>query len=270
MKPEISLHPALEIHDLTVAFDRKPVLWNIDLTVPQGKLVGIMGPNGAGKSTLIKSIMGLLPLSSGYAKIFDQAIDSVRDRISYVPQRESVDWDFPASVLDVVLMGRYGKLGLFKRPRKADRDAAMDCLRKVGLEQFMNRQISQLSGGQQQRTFLARALAQQADIYFMDEPFAGVDAATEKAIIDLLREMTAAKKTVIVVHHDLQSVNDYFDWIILLNTRLIANGPTETTFTHENLQEAYGGKLTILSDVGDLIRRENFPNRESGTSTRAK
>jgi manganese/zinc/iron transport system ATP- binding protein len=270
MKPEISLHPALEIHDLTVAFDRKPVLWNIDLTVPQGKLVGIMGPNGAGKSTLIKAVMGLLPLSSGYTKIFDQSIDTVRNRISYVPQRESVDWDFPASVLDVVLMGRYAKLGLFKRPRKADRDAAIDCLRKVGLEQFMNRQISQLSGGQQQRTFLARALAQQADIYFMDEPFAGVDAATEKAIIDLLREMTEAKKTVIVVHHDLQSVNDYFDWIILLNTRLIASGPTETTFTHDNLQEAYGGKLTILSDVGELIRRENFPNRESGTTARTK
>jgi manganese/zinc/iron transport system ATP- binding protein len=265
MTTDITLHPALEIHDLTVAFDRKPVLWNIDLSIPQGKLVGVMGPNGAGKSTLIKSVMGLLPLSSGYVRIFDQSIGSVRNRISYVPQRESVDWDFPASVLDVVLMGRYGKLGLFKRPRKADRDVAIDCLRKVGMEQFINRQISQLSGGQQQRTFLARALAQQADIYFMDEPFAGVDAATEKAIIELLREMTAAKKTVIVVHHDLQSATEYFDWVILLNTRLIAHGPTGTTFTQANLQEAYGGKLTILSDVGDLIRREHFPNREGGT-----
>jgi len=187
---EIPIKPALEIHDLTVAFERKPVLWNIDLTIPQGKLVGIVGPNGAGKSTLIKAVMGILPLSSGYAKLFDQNIEDVRQRISYVPQRESVDWDFPASVLDVVLMGRYGKLGLFRRPRKADRDAAMDCLRKVGMESFAHRQISQLSGGQQQRTFLARALAQQADIYFLDEPFAGVDAATEKTIIHLLRGMT--------------------------------------------------------------------------------
>jgi manganese/zinc/iron transport system ATP- binding protein len=254
---------SLEIHDLTVAFDRKPVLWNIDLKLPEGKLVGIIGPNGAGKSTLIKAVMGLLPLSSGYVKLFDQSIDQVRKRISYVPQRESVDWDFPASVLDIVLMGRYGKLGLFKRPRQADRDVAMDCLRKVGMESFVNRQISQLSGGQQQRTFLARALAQQADLYFMDEPFAGVDAATEKAIISLLRTMTESKKTVIVVHHDLQSVPQYFDYVILINTRLVACGPTETTFNQANLQETYGGKLTLMADVADLIKREGFPNRES-------
>jgi manganese/zinc/iron transport system ATP- binding protein len=263
MEKEISLVPALEVHDVTVAFDRKPVLWNIDLTLPQGKLVGIIGPNGAGKSTLIKAVMGLLPLSSGYVKLFDKPIDDVRKRISYVPQRESVDWDFPASVLDIVLMGRYGKLGLFTRPRKADKDVAMDCLRKVGMESFVNRQISQLSGGQQQRTFLARALAQQADIYFMDEPFAGVDAATEKAIINLLRSMTEQKKTVIVVHHDLQSVPQYFDYVIMLNTRLVAYGRTESVFTQENLTGTYGGKLTLLTDVGDLIRREGFPNREA-------
>jgi manganese/zinc/iron transport system ATP- binding protein len=265
MTTQVSIHPALEIHDLTVAFDRKPVLWNIDLAIPQGKLVGIIGPNGAGKSTLIKSVMGLLPLSSGFVKLFDQPLDTVRDKISYVPQRESVDWDFPASVLDVVMMGRYGKLGLFRRPRKADRDVAMECLKKVGMEAYLNRQISQLSGGQQQRTFLARALAQQAEIYFLDEPFSGVDAATEKTIIQLLQEMTKARKTVIVVHHDLQSVTEYFDWVILLNTRLIAHGPTELTFNSVNLQEAYGGKLTLLSEVADLIRREDFPNRESGT-----
>lgn len=261
MKAEL-LIPALEIHDLTVAFEKRPVLWNIDLTLPQGKLVGIVGPNGAGKSTLIKAVMGLLPLSSGYSKLFGKKIDEVRERISYVPQRESVDWDFPASVLDVVLMGRYAKLGLFKRPRKADRDVAMDCLKKVGMEAYANRQISQLSGGQQQRTFLARALAQQADIYFMDEPFAGVDAATEKAIIDLLRHMTGADKTVIVVHHDLQSVTQYFNWVIMLNTRLVACGPTEKVFTQENLQETYGGKLTLMADVANLIRKESFPNRE--------
>lgn len=263
VQKEISFQPALEIHDVTVAFERKPVLWNIDLTVPQGKLVGIIGPNGAGKSTLIKAVMDILPLSSGYVKIFNQEIKEVRHRISYVPQRESVDWDFPASVLDVVLMGRYSKLGLFKRPRKADRDAAMDCLRKVGMESFAHRQISQLSGGQQQRTFLARALAQQADIYFMDEPFAGVDAATEKTIIAMLRSMAHAQKTLVVVHHDLHSVPQYFDWVIMLNTRLVGAGPTPTTFTPKNLHETYGGKLTILADVADLVRRESFPSREA-------
>lgn len=256
------MNTALEIHDLTVTFDRKPVLWNIDLLVPQGKLVGIIGPNGAGKSTLIKAAMGILPLSSGFVKLFDKPLNEIRDRVSYVPQRESVDWDFPASVMDVVLMGRYAKLGLFKRPRKADKDVAMDCLKKVGMEGFINRQISQLSGGQQQRTFLARALAQQADLYFMDEPFAGVDAATEKAIVTLLREMTAQNKTVIVVHHDLQSVSQYFDWVVMLNTRLVASGPTETTFTTENLESTYGGKLTLLTDVADLMRREDYPSRE--------
>lgn len=263
MTKDIAIEPALEIHDLTVAFDRKPVLWNIDLTIPQGKLIGVIGPNGAGKSTLIKAVMGILDLSSGYVKIFDRDIGEVRSRISYVPQRESVDWDFPASVLDVVLMGRYAHLGLFKRPRKADRDIAMDCLKKVGMDSFARRQISQLSGGQQQRTFLARALAQQADIYFMDEPFSGVDAATEKTIINLLRNMTHHGKTVMVVHHDLHSVSQYFDWVIMLNTRLVAFGPTETTFTPKNLHETYGGKLTILSDVADLLRREGFPSREA-------
>lgn len=253
---------ALEIHDLTVSFDKKPVLWNIDLTIPRGKLVGIIGPNGAGKSTLIKAAMGLLSVSSGYVRIFENPISQIRNQVSYVPQRESVDWDFPASVLDVVMMGRYGKLGLFKGLRKADREAAMDCLSKVGLESFAGRQISQLSGGQQQRTFLARALAQKASLYFMDEPFAGVDAATEKTIIQLLKSMTLAGDTVIVVHHDLQTVSQYFDWVILLNTRLIGCGPTENIFTSDNLRETYGGKLTVLSDLGELLRKERFPSRE--------
>lgn len=264
-------NPILEIHDLTVSYDRKPVLWDIDLTLPTGKLVGIVGPNGAGKSTLIKSVMGLTPNSSGYVKLFDQDLKEVRDRISYVPQRESVDWDFPASAFDVVLMGRYGKLGLFKRPRKADKEIAMDSLRKVGMDAYAHRQISQLSGGQQQRVFLARALAQQADLYFMDEPFAGVDAATEKAIISILREMSNKGKTVIVVHHDLQSVTEYFDWVILLNMRLVASGPVNEVFTTSLLQETYGGKLTLLSDVGDLKRQQRFPDRElTSKNQRAK
>ena len=254
--------PAIELHDVTVSYDRKPVLWDVDLTLQQGSLVGIIGPNGAGKSTLIKAIMGILPLSSGYVKLFDRPLDEVRSRVSYVPQRESVDWDFPASVLDVVLMGRYGKRGLFNRMRKADRDAAEEALAKVGMEAFRKRQISQLSGGQQQRVFLARALAQQADLYLMDEPFAGVDMATEAAIIELLRAMRAEGKTVVVVHHDLQSAATYFDQIVLLNLRLVASGPTEEVMTQERLQETYGGKLTLLANVGDLLQKHQFPLRE--------
>jgi manganese/zinc/iron transport system ATP- binding protein len=255
-------NPILEVHDLTVTYNRKPVLWGVDLTLPKGSLIGIIGPNGAGKSTLIKAIMGLVPLSSGFVKLFGKSLDEVRSRISYVPQRESVDWDFPASVLDVVLMGRYGKLGLFKRPGKEDKEKAMECLKKVGMEGFANRQISQLSGGQQQRVFLARALAQEADLYFMDEPFAGVDASTEKAIIELLSEMSEQGKTVVVVHHDLQTAQTYFDWVLLLNMRLVASGPIEKAFKTELLQETYGGKLTVLSEVGDLLQKGQFPSRD--------
>lgn len=261
-----SEHPVLEIHDLTVTYSRKPVLWGVDLTLPAGKLIGIVGPNGAGKSTLIKACMGLVPLSSGYVKLFDQPLDTVREKVSYVPQRESVDWDFPASVRDVVEMGRYGRAGLFRRLRKADKEVARECLAKVGMEAYAGRQISQLSGGQQQRVFLARALAQEADLYFMDEPFAGVDAATERSILELLQNMSAAGKTVVVVHHDLQSVEKYFDWVVLLNMRLVASGPVKEVFTQEMLQETYGGKLTVLSEVGDLMKQTYFPGREKGAT----
>ena len=254
--------PVVEFHDLTVSYFKKPVLWNIDMTLPKGALIGIIGPNGAGKSTLIKAAMGLLPLGSGYVRMFDQALDDVRHRVSYVPQRESVDWDFPTSVLDVVLMGRYAKLGLWKRPSKKDKQIALDCLEKVGMQDYIKRQISQLSGGQQQRVFLARALAQEADLYFMDEPFAGVDAATEAAILGILQELTAQGKTVIVVHHDLQSAAEFFDWIILLNLRLIASGPIDQVFTNKLLQETYGGKLTVLAEIGELVRKRQMPSRE--------
>jgi manganese/zinc/iron transport system ATP- binding protein len=256
-------NPVLEVHDLTVSYDKKPVLWGVDFSVPKGQIIGILGPNGSGKSTLLKSIMGLIPVSSGYVKLFDKNIREVRRRVSYVPQRESVDWDFPASVFDVVLMGRYGHLGLFKRPKKADKEIAMDALQKVGMEKFADRQISQLSGGQQQRVFLARALAQDADLYFMDEPFAGVDASTESAIIELLRNMVKQGKTLVVVHHDLQSVAEYFDWLILLNLRLVASGPVKQTFNAENLTDTYGGKLTILSNLTDIMQKQDFPSRES-------
>src|SRR5690606_8546008 len=239
----------LKVNNLTVGYTQKPVLWGIDFSIPEGKIVGVVGPNGAGKSTLLKSIMDIIPISNGSVEIFGSSLDEVRHRVSYVPQRESVDWDFPASVYDVVMMGRFGQLGLLRRPGAIDKQIVKDCLEKVGMTDFSKRQISQLSGGQQQRVFIARALAQQADFYLLDEPFAGVDAATEKAIIELLRNMARENKTLMVVHHDLQSVKKYFDWTVLLNVNLIASGSTEDTFTEENIQKTYGGKLTLLSDV---------------------
>ena len=251
-------NPVLEVHDLTVSYDKNPVLWNIDFSIPKGKLVGIIGPNGAGKSTLLKSVMGLVDKQSGFVKVFDKKLDAVREQISYVPQRESVDWDFPASVLDVVLMGRYGRRGLFSRTTKEDRDIAMASLEKVNMQKFAKRQIAQLSGGQQQRVFIARSLAQQANLYLMDEPFAGVDASAESSILGLLQEMRQEEKTILVVHHDLQSAYEYFDWVILLNMRLIASGSKEDVFTPELLQETYGGKLTLLDSLSNFIRRKEF------------
>ncbi|HLL90392.1 MAG TPA: metal ABC transporter ATP-binding protein, partial [Tepidisphaeraceae bacterium] len=241
--------PALEVHDLTVSYHRRPVLWNVDLAVPQGKLVGIIGPNGAGKSTLIKAVMGLLPLSSGWVQVLGQPVARMRQRVAYVPQRESVDWTFPVTVMDVVLMGRYGAVPWYKRIGRADRERAKAALDQVGMGNYAGRQISNLSGGQQQRVFLARALVQDSDIYLMDEPFTGVDAATEAAIVKLLQDLRAAGKTVLVVNHDLQTAEAYFDMLILLNMRLVAFGPTEQVFTPELLQKTYGGRLTILSDV---------------------
>ncbi|MBG9769228.1 metal ABC transporter ATP-binding protein [Bacillus vallismortis] len=238
----------VELENVTVAFHKKPVLQDISLQVPEGKLIGIIGPNGAGKSTLIKTILGLVPRASGDISIYGKAYQNQRTRIGYVPQRGSVDWDFPTNALDVVLMGRYGRIGLLKRPKKADVELAQAALEKVGMLDYAKRQISQLSGGQQQRVFLARALCQDADIYFMDEPFAGVDAATERAIMTLLAELKEKGKTVLVVHHDLQTAEDYFDWILLLHLRKIAFGPAENVFTIENLQKTYGGKLAFLKD----------------------
>lgn len=247
--------PPLEVHDLTVAYHRRPVLWDIDFTIPEGLLVGIVGPNGAGKSTLIKAALGLAPTASGWVRIFGKPYGEQRRLIGYVPQRETVDWDFPTDALDVVMMGRYGHLGWFKRPGRADRELARECLAKVGMADYADRQISQLSGGQQQRVFLARALAQNASIYFMDEPFAGVDAATEKAIIALLNELKAEGKTVLVVHHDLQTVREYFDWVIMLNMRQIAVGPTEEVFNNTNLQKTYGGRLNIVTEVAEAVAK---------------
>src|SRR5687768_14826646 len=249
--------PPLEVHDLTVAYQRKPVLWGIDLVVPRGKLVGIVGPNGAGKSTLIKAALGLVPVSSGWVKIFGTPARRNLRRVGYVPQRESVDWDFPVTVMDVVLMGRYGHLGLVKRASPRDREIGRDCLDKVKMLPYANRQISNLSGGQQQRVFLARALAQESDLYFMDEPFSGVDAATESAIVTLLQELKDKGKTLLVVHHDLPTAREYFDMLLLLNMRVVAFGPTGEVFKNELLQTTYGGRLTILSEVAEAVHERN-------------
>jgi manganese/zinc/iron transport system ATP- binding protein len=238
---------AVYVTDLTVAYRDKPVLWDIDLDVPEGVLMAIVGPNGAGKTTLIKSILGLVKTAAGQVQIYGEPYEEQRQLVGYVPQRGSVDWDFPTNALDVVTMGLYGRLGWVRRPRREDQELALESLRKVGMADFAHRQISQLSGGQQQRVFLARALVQDAQVYFMDEPFAGVDATTERAIIALLRELRAAGKTVIVVHHDLQTVEEYFDWVTLLNVRRIASGPVSEAFTDDNLGRAYGGRIAFLS-----------------------
>jgi manganese/zinc/iron transport system ATP- binding protein len=240
----------IEVMDLTVAYENKPVLWDIDLQVPSGVLMAIVGPNGAGKTTLIKSMLGLIEPAAGQVLIYGRPYREQRHLVGYVPQRGSVDWDFPTSVLDVVMMGRYGDLGWVWRPGKREKELAMEALMKVGMQEFSQRQISQLSGGQQQRVFLARALVQDAQIYLMDEPFQGVDATTERAIITLMQEIQREGKTVVVVHHDLQTVPEYFGWVTLLNVRRIASGPVADTFTDEHLRQTYGGRVAFLKDNG--------------------
>lgn len=231
---------AIQIDDLTVAYDYKPVLWDIDLKIPEGVLMAIVGPNGAGKSTLIKSILGIIKPIAGSVKIFDKPYKKQVDKVAYVPQKGSVDWDFPTTALDVVIMGTYGALGWIKRPGQKEKKASLEALEKVGMLEFKNRQISQLSGGQQQRIFLARALVQNASIYLMDEPFQGVDATTEKTIINILKELRNAGKTLIVVHHDLQTVPEYFNWVTFLNVKGIASGPVRDIFNDGNLTKTYG------------------------------
>ena len=247
--------PAIEIHDLTMAYREKPVLWDIDLSIPKGSLCSVIGPNGAGKSTLLGCILGTYKPANGWIKIFDVPRDQSQELIGFVPQRESVDWDFPIQVLDVVMMGTYRSLGWFRWPGKAQRDWAMQCLDAVGMADFKSRQIGELSGGQQQRVFIARALAQDTKIILRDEPFAGVDAATEETIREILIDLKKAQKTVVIVHHDLQTVEDFFDHVLLLNLRLVAAGPTATTFTRENLLRTYGGKLTLLDEAAEAVRR---------------
>ncbi len=235
---------AIDLKNITVTYNNTTALEDISLEIPQGRLVGIVGPNGAGKSTLLKAIMGLCRLSSGSISILGKPFNKIYQKLAYVPQRASVDWDFPINVYDVVMMGRYGHLGWFGRPGKKDKEIVLDALKKVDMLELKDRHISELSGGQQQRVFLARALAQEAEIYLLDEPFSGVDAKTENAILDILKELCDTGKTVIVVHHDLNTVSAYFNWVVLLNKKLIAVGPIKETLTPENVQKTYGlGKV---------------------------
>lgn len=248
---------AVKVESLTVHYDKAPVLWEVSFDVPPGHLIGIIGPNGAGKSTLIKTILGLVRPVSGTIELLGMPLRSVRKKVAYVPQRSSVDWSFPISVLDVVVMGRYGKLGLLKWVSKADRRAAEKALDQVGMLPFAHRQISELSGGQQQRVFLARALLQEADLYFMDEPFAGVDMATEKALLELMGELKREGKTLLVVHHDLTTVKNTFDWVILLNTCLIESGPCHEVFNEASIQKAYGSAAYLLGETKKLSKTKS-------------
>ncbi|MCB0318443.1 MAG: metal ABC transporter ATP-binding protein [Bdellovibrionales bacterium] len=251
--PEHSADSPLSVHAMTIAYHQKPVLWDIEYEAPEKSLVAVVGPNGAGKTTFIKACLGLVPSASGRVEFWGENYAAARKRIAYLPQRESVDWDFPISALNVVVMGRYHLIGWLKRVSKRHKEAALEYLRIVGMADYADRQINQLSGGQQQRVFLARALAQEADLYFMDEPFAGVDAATQIAIFEVLTSLKNEGKTVICVHHDLVTVPDYFDHALLINTRVIGAGETKQVFTEENLKKTYGGRLVLLDEVANAI-----------------
>jgi manganese/zinc/iron transport system ATP- binding protein len=253
MREEVA---ALKVENLTVNFDTTSVLWDIHFEIPQGVLLGIIGPNGAGKSTLLKALLGMVKPLGGKIECFGQPLKKGKRRIAYVPQRSSVDWDFPITAFELVLMGRYGKLGYFLWPKKADRNAAMNALELVGMSAFADRQISQLSGGQQQRLFLARALLQNADLYLMDEPFAAVDMATEKAIVALLDTLKVQGKTLLVVHHDLSTVDAYFDWVLMLNTCVVACGPVSDVFHSDSILRTYGKSNALLEEVVKLTRNK--------------
>jgi len=244
--------PIIEIKNLTVSYHRKPAIRSVNLELKERGVIGIIGPNGAGKSTLLKAILNLVPIEHGSVSVFGESIDKVRHRISYVPQKEVIDWDFPVTVYDVVMMGRYAHLGVIQRPRIRDREIVDSAIDKIGMSEYRNRQIGNLSGGQQQRVFLARALAQESDILLLDEPFVGVDAATEQAIIELMYILNKEGKMVIVVNHDLGKVQEYFQYLIMINQWLIAYGPTREVFKPDLLSRTYGGRLTILEKTEQL------------------
>lgn len=251
----------LDIEQLSVNYGKTPVLWDINLKIPKGQMVGILGPNGAGKSTLIKAILQLVPILNGQVLLFSQPLAAVRTKISYVPQRESVDWNFPITVKELVMMGRYGRLGVGRRPSKSDWEAVDHYLHLVDMAAYAHRQISQLSGGQQQRVFIARALIQQAEAYFLDEPFAGIDLATEGGLVSLLQELRQQGKTIFIVHHDLHSVERYFNWVIILNMRLVSCGPTKEAFTPQALLAAYGRDNLLFGEVARLYGTQQGAGR---------
>jgi len=242
--------PLLDLHDVTVAYDRRPVLWDVDFVLREPRLVGVVGPNGAGKSTLLNATLGLVPLTSGSVEIFGEPLARVRQRVGYVPQRDSIDWEFPVSVLDVVLMGSYGRLGWFRRPGSEERRLAQECIEHVGLESLAHEQIGQLTEGQRQRALVARAMTQRADIYFMEEPMADVDPPTEHLVASWLAELQSEGKSAVVVHHDLRTAPTYFDQVLLLNMRLVASGPIDATYTPDNLQKTFGARLDVLETAG--------------------
>ncbi|WP_324254106.1 metal ABC transporter ATP-binding protein [Paenibacillus sp. 1001270B_150601_E10] len=240
--------PVLTVSELSASYRKNQVLNNVQFDIKPGTMTSIVGPNGAGKSTLLKVILELHPKLSGTVSFFGSTYSKTKSRIGYVPQRGSVDWDFPTNALDVVLMGLYGQIGWLKWPKRSDKEKALEALSQMGMADFADRQISQLSGGQQQRVFLARALVQDADLYVLDEPLAGVDAATERAIMDTLKVLKQKGRTVMVVHHDLQTVEDYFDHVLMLNRSVVAHGSTKETFTKENIYRTYGGSLRWMGE----------------------
>lgn len=244
---------AIHVEDLTVRYGDRTVLWDVDLDVPIGVLGAIVGPNGAGKSTLLKAMVGLVRPAAGHVRVFGEPFARARRRVAYVPQRAEVDWDFPTTVLDVATMGRYAHLGWWRRPGRDDKARAMAALEQVALVDLAQRQIGELSGGQQQRTFLARALAQDAELVLMDEPMAGVDAVTEAAVLGVLDDLRSRGRTVVVVHHDLQTVADRFDWVALVQVRVIASGPSALALTPDALRRAYGGPVGVAAAGGVAI-----------------
>ena len=244
--------PAIRVEHLTVSYGPVPALLDVSFSIPTGQLVGVIGPNGSGKSTLIKTLLGFLDPDFGSIKLFGQSLEQTRGRIAYVPQRGAVDWDFPITVREVVLMGRYGHVPWYRNLSAEDRRIAMESLELVRMSDFADRQIGQLSGGQQQRVFMARAMAQGGDILLLDEPFAGVDAATEHAILDVLVQTKRKGKTLVVVHHDLSTAARYFDSLLLIKQRLFAHGPPDRVLDSRLLSEVYEGRLLALASDSDV------------------
>ncbi len=247
---------ALEAHNLTVSYAKKAVLWNMDFKIPTGKMVGILGPNGSGKTTLLKCAMNLLEADGGYTKLLNEDLSTVRDKISFVPQRQSVDWDFPISVEEVVEMGLFKAKSWRQKSTKTNQEKIAAALEQVEMQSFAKKQIGELSGGQQQRVFIARALVRDADLYLLDEPYVGIDAATEKKISSLLKSLVAKGKSVITVHHDLKSVTEYYDWLLMMNNHVIANGPCNEVYTPENIAKTYDNSKNPIDILSDILFKE--------------